>query len=320
MSSAKWQQNLGSQCSCIYFWYLLSIFWCENSNILPKWGQPLGYSCPPVLVLHEEKFPLPVPPQCLDRKCEYNSIFFLKKFSIYEGDRAVLPKVSSADIFLCPPCFMSTLDIMSEKIRTGVNSWGLMTHICISKLTIIGSDNGLSPGRHQAIIWTNAGILSIGHLGTNFNEILITIPTFSCKQIYLKMSSGKRRPFSLSLNVLKEKKKRGNVLGFQKPQIYGVSMTTITIVDSLWHHNDMYCYVTMRSQGKAFCLVMLQFPHSAFARGPRSPVFEERMRVAMGATGERSAGRPPHSEWHVYWFLLISTRDIKLCNNLYLSF
>ena len=33
-----------------------------------------------------------------------------------------------------------------------------MTHICISKLTIIGSDSGLSPGRYQAIIWANAGI------------------------------------------------------------------------------------------------------------------------------------------------------------------
>ena len=29
-------------------------------------------------------------------------------------------------------------------------------HICVSKLTIIGSENGLSPGRRQAIIWTNA--------------------------------------------------------------------------------------------------------------------------------------------------------------------
>ena len=45
-------------------------------------------------------------------------------------------------------------------------------HVWISKWTIIGSaDNGLSPGRHQAIFWTNTGILSMGHLGTNFNEI-----------------------------------------------------------------------------------------------------------------------------------------------------
>ena len=75
-----------------------------------------------------------------------------------------------------------------------------MTHI--SKLTISGSDNGLSPGRHQAIIWTNAGILLIGPLGTNSNEILIEIHTFSSKKIHLEMSSGKWRPFCLSLNEL----------------------------------------------------------------------------------------------------------------------
>ena len=34
--------------------------------------------------------------------------------------------------------------------------WGRVTHICVGNLTIIVSDNGLSPGRHQAIIWTNA--------------------------------------------------------------------------------------------------------------------------------------------------------------------
>ena len=80
--------------------------------------------------------------------------------------------------------------------------WGWVTHICVSKETIIGSDNGLSPGRRQAIIWTNAGILLIGPLGTNFNEISIKIHTFSFKEMRLKMSSGKWRPFCLSLNVL----------------------------------------------------------------------------------------------------------------------
>ena len=56
--------------------------------------------------------------------------------------------------------------------------WGRVTHICFSKLTIIASDNGLSPGRRQAIIWTSAGILLIWHLGTNFNEISIEIKFF----------------------------------------------------------------------------------------------------------------------------------------------
>ena len=80
--------------------------------------------------------------------------------------------------------------------------WGRVTHICVSKLTIIGSDNGLSPGRRQVIIWTNAGILLIGALGTNVSEILIKIGTFSLKNMLLKMSSGKRRPSCLGLNVL----------------------------------------------------------------------------------------------------------------------
>ena len=38
-----------------------------------------------------------------------------------------------------------------------------VTHICVSKLTIIGADNGLSRRRRKAIIWTNAAILSIRH-------------------------------------------------------------------------------------------------------------------------------------------------------------
>ena len=67
---------------------------------------------------------------------------------------------------------------------------------------IIGSDNGLSPGRRQPIIWTNAGILLIEPLGRNFSEILIAIYTFSFTKIHFKMSSGKWRPFCPGLNVL----------------------------------------------------------------------------------------------------------------------
>ena len=76
-----------------------------------------------------------------------------------------------------------------------ITHWGRVTHICVGKLTTIDSDNGLSPGRRQAIIWTNAGILLIGPLGTNFSEILIGIQTFSFKKMLLKMSSAKWRPF-----------------------------------------------------------------------------------------------------------------------------
>ena len=81
--------------------------------------------------------------------------------------------------------------------------WGQVTHICVGKPIIIGSDNGLSPDRRQAIIWTNAEILLIRPLGRNFSEILIGIQTFSFKKMYLKMLSAKWRPFCLGLNVLR---------------------------------------------------------------------------------------------------------------------
>ena len=80
--------------------------------------------------------------------------------------------------------------------------WGRVTHICVGTNTNFGSDNGLAPTRRQAIIWTNAGILLIGPLGTNFNGILSEIHIFSFKKIHSKMSSGKLRPFCLGLNVL----------------------------------------------------------------------------------------------------------------------
>ena len=56
----------------------------------------------------------------------------------------------------------------------GLTYWGRVKHICVSKLSIIGSDNGLSPDWRQAIIWTNAGKLLIGPIETNSNENLIS--------------------------------------------------------------------------------------------------------------------------------------------------
>ena len=88
--------------------------------------------------------------------------------------------------------FVSTKTIRNTpKPQTcSLTHWGRVTHICVSKLTIIGSDNGLSPDRRQAIIWTNAGLLLIEPLGTNFSEILIEVLTFSFKKMRLKVSSA----------------------------------------------------------------------------------------------------------------------------------
>ena len=80
--------------------------------------------------------------------------------------------------------------------------WGWVKHKCVGNLTIIGWDNGSLPGRRQAIIWTNAGILLIGPLGTNFSLILIEIHKFSFKKMHLKVSSAKWRLCCLGLNML----------------------------------------------------------------------------------------------------------------------
>ena len=85
---------------------------------------------------------------------------------------------------------------------TDLTHWGRVTHICVGEVTIIVSDNGLSYGRRQAIIWTNAGILLIRPLATNFSEISIGIQTFSFKKMHFKMSSAKWRQFCLGLNAL----------------------------------------------------------------------------------------------------------------------
>ena len=86
--------------------------------------------------------------------------------------------------------------------EAALTHWGRVTHICVSKITSIGSDNGLSPGRRQAIVWINAGMLLIWPLETNLSEIFIEIHIFSLKKMHLKMSSAKCRPFCLGLNVL----------------------------------------------------------------------------------------------------------------------
>ena len=94
------------------------------------------------------------------------------------------------------------LPVIWDIMALTLTYWGRVTHICVSDLTITGSDNGLSPGRRQAIIRTNIGILLIRPLGTNFSEIWIEILIFSFKKMPLKVSSAKGRPFCLGLNVL----------------------------------------------------------------------------------------------------------------------
>ena len=68
----------------------------------------------------------------------------------------------------------------------------------------MGSDYGLWPGRCQAIIWTNAGILLIWPLGTNFSESAIEIHTFNqeneFENVVWKIADILSRPHNVLLN------------------------------------------------------------------------------------------------------------------------
>ena len=59
----------------------------------------------------------------------------------------------------------------------------------------IGSGNGLSPARRQAITWTNADFMSIRTSGTNFSVIRIKIQHFSFTKMHLNLLSATWRPF-----------------------------------------------------------------------------------------------------------------------------
>ena len=98
--------------------------------------------------------------------------------------------------------YLQKIWIPSEKWKSPLANWNRVTHICVRKLIIIGSDNGLSPGRRQIIIWTNARILLIWPLGIQFTEISIEIHILSFKTMHLNTSSATCRPFCLGLNVL----------------------------------------------------------------------------------------------------------------------
>ena len=134
-----------------------------------------------------------------------------------------------------------------------------MTHICVGKLTIIGSDNGLSPDWRQAIIWTNAGILLIKPLGTNFSEILIEILTFSFKKMRLKVSSAKRRPSCLGLNVLKSQS-----LDTDVPWLVLYIMAT-----SFWEKNELATWNNTIIPYRYRVMIALEMQHAGHVKvGP----------------------------------------------------
>ena len=73
-----------------------------------------------------------------------------------------ITKISMEITYLKFPSNLPGVNELNAPLHVSpLTHWGRVTHICVSKLTSIGSDNGLPPGRRQAIIWTNARILLI---------------------------------------------------------------------------------------------------------------------------------------------------------------
>ena len=103
---------------------------------------------------------------------------------------------------------LNTKDIQAvsvNKVFEGCLSTHLVrvTHICVYELTIIGSDNDLSPWSAPSHYLNNSGRVLTGPSATIFSVILIEIHSFSFAKMHSKMSSGKWLPFCLGLSVLR---------------------------------------------------------------------------------------------------------------------
>ena len=76
------------------------------------------------------------------------------------------------------PCYVMSFSL--TLILDSLTHWGWVMHKCASKLTIIGSDNGLAPVRRRAIIWTNAGKIVNWNFGNKLHWKLIQCHSRKC--------------------------------------------------------------------------------------------------------------------------------------------
>ena len=146
---------------------------------------------------------------CEIRPCQ---IRLLTKSMIYVIQNQFWPLLSSS-----PYNTYAVVQNYTYVVKTSLTHRGRMTHICASRLIIIGSDNGLSPGRCQASIWTSAGILLIRTLGINFSQILREIRASLFKKMHLIMSSAKWR--HICHNIKTSKRSDACIHHITKPQL-----------------------------------------------------------------------------------------------------
>ena len=89
-------------------------------------------------------------------------------------------------ILTCMILFLHTRNRISWYLRPSISC-----RIMVEYFTHLPLEPHLCVG---AITWTNADLLSIGPVGTNFSDIWIEILIFSFKKMWLKMSSARWRP------------------------------------------------------------------------------------------------------------------------------
>ena len=149
---------------------------------------------------------------CVQNKCQnVATIYYTEaKFCAHKDFYTQWMKNNGGVLLLSHPRLKATHSCPSQTFRRGASlripDHQQLTHpppppppqchiyASVNRVSI-GSDNGLSPIRRQAIIWPNAGLWSIGTLGRNFSGILIAIHRFSFKRMHLETSSAKWRPF-----------------------------------------------------------------------------------------------------------------------------
>ena len=131
-----------------------------------------------------------------------------------------------------------------------ITTWSQVTHICAGYLTIIGSGDGLSPGRRQAIIWTNARIV---------------LDTW--KHILVKSWSNFIH-FHSSKCISKCHLENGGhfVLASMCRDIYGYHRQNreITIIPSIFHSTNVYRLIVGRHNIARFAACSWMLIHISF--------------------------------------------------------
>ena len=113
---------------------------------------------------------------------------------------------------------------------------------------ITGSDNGLSSDWCQVIIWTNVSILLIGYLGTNFNEIVIKIHTFSFKKCMWKCCLQNVCQFCLGPNVLSyDQEMHGGLEPSARFIMYAINISSSGICLGMRSANERHRYIVRTS-------------------------------------------------------------------------